>query len=126
MFTLESDKVLRDNEAIGTLKDGVVTLSVQLAPAHKSKLKKELGDAGIEVTGFAKVEGESGDTENANIPPCPPADPLMGDKTPAVVEWYRDYKPEEFQSRYTANGRFTHLNPRPVDVPAREAGKARL
>jgi hypothetical protein len=39
---------------------------------------------------------------------CPiPHDPMMGDKTPAVVEWYRDNDPAEFARRY--HGRKTHL-----------------
>lgn len=37
----------------------------------------------------------------------PPADPLMGDKTPAVVEYYRDNEPAEYKRRY--KGRKTHL-----------------
>jgi hypothetical protein len=34
------------------------------------------------------------------IPPMPPMDPLVGDKTPVVVEWFRTYWPEEFERRY--------------------------
>ena len=37
----------------------------------------------------------------------PEVDPLSGDKTPAVVEWFRDNDPEEFALRYKA--RKTHL-----------------
>lgn len=104
MFTIEKDIVLREGEAIGTFKDGIVTLTVTLAPAHKSKLKKDLGEQGVEVTGFAKAEGVE---EESNIPPMPAINPLQGDKTPAVVEWYRDHKPEEYKTRYA--GRKTHL-----------------
>jgi hypothetical protein len=33
--------------------------------------------------------------------PCPvTADPAMGDKTPGVMAWYREYRPEEFKRRY--------------------------
>jgi hypothetical protein len=35
-----------------------------------------------------------------DIPECPPEDPTAGDKTEAVVEWYRQYKPEEFAAKY--------------------------
>ena len=37
-------------------------------------------------------------------------DPAFGDKTPAVVEWYRDNDPEEYKRRYA--GRKTHLEDR--------------
>jgi hypothetical protein len=37
--------------------------------------------------------------------------PAFGDKTPAVVEWYRDNDPEEYKRRYA--GRKTHLEDRP-------------
>ena len=42
-------------------------------------------------------------------------DPSMGDKTPAVVEWYRDHAPEEFKRRYS--GRKTHLEDRRGERP---------
>lgn len=37
----------------------------------------------------------------------PAVDPLSGDKTPEVVEWFRDNDPQEFEERY--KGRKTHL-----------------
>lgn len=38
----------------------------------------------------------------------PPAlDPMLGDKTPAYVEWLRDNDPEAFAARY--KDRKTHL-----------------
>ena len=37
----------------------------------------------------------------------PQADPLLGDKTPEIVEWYRDNQPDEYERRY--RGRKTHL-----------------
>jgi hypothetical protein len=42
-------------------------------------------------------------------------DPAMGDKTPAVVEWYRDNDPEEYHRRYA--GRKTHLEDRREERP---------
>lgn len=38
------------------------------------------------------------------IPPIPKKDMRLGDKTPAVVEWYRKYKPAEFKARYGIKG----------------------
>lgn len=56
--------------------------------------------------GIVKPKGE------APIPTHPPKleDPLQGDKTPAVVEWYRDNDPKEYERRYA--GRRTHLEDR--------------
>lgn len=53
------------------------------------------------------------DTEPADLPAAsqatvpPEVDPLLGDKTPAYVEWLRDNAPVEFHRRYA--GRKTHL-----------------
>jgi hypothetical protein len=48
-----------------------------------------------------------------DIPPRPEMDPMLGDKTIALVEWLRDYAPEEFQKAYA--GRSTHLGYHPVE-----------
>lgn len=49
-------------------------------------------------------------------------DPLQGDKTPAVVEWYKANAPEEYDRRYA--GRKTHLEDRRGErrVPVLPAG----
>jgi hypothetical protein len=36
----------------------------------------------------------------ANIPPMPKKDMRFGDKTPAVMEWYKKYHPEQYRARY--------------------------
>ena len=43
----------------------------------------------------------------AGIPPRPKMTPQAGDKTPAVVEWYRKYKPAEYRARYGIKGEGT-------------------
>lgn len=50
-----------------------------------------------EATGLALAEAEA-----FNEPvTCPfPADPAMGDKDPAVMEWYQEHAPEEYARRY--------------------------
>lgn len=40
----------------------------------------------------------------AKIPPMPKKDMRLGDKTPAVVEWYRMYHPAEYKARYGIKG----------------------
>ena len=34
------------------------------------------------------------------IPPAPPQDPYLGDKTPAFMEWVAKFHPDEFAKRY--------------------------
>lgn len=41
------------------------------------------------------------------IPPRPRKNPMEGDKTPAVVQWYHDFHPNEFATRYGVIGRYT-------------------
>lgn len=54
---------------------------------------------------------ETPETSNATLPP--EMDPMLGDKTPAYVEWLRDNAPVEFQRRYA--GRRTHLGFTPAE-----------
>lgn len=46
-----------------------------------------------------------------DIPPAPEMEQMLGDKTPAYVEWVRDHHPQEFATRYA--GRRTHLGYHP-------------
>jgi hypothetical protein len=39
-----------------------------------------------------------------NIPPKPKKNPRLGDKTPALVEWYKKYAPAEYEARYGIKG----------------------
>lgn len=36
-----------------------------------------------------------------DVPECPPCDPTMGDKTPAVIAWWFKYNPETAAKRYS-------------------------
>lgn len=54
---------------------------------------------------------ETPETSHTTVPP--EMDPMLGDKTPAYVEWLRDNAPVEFQRRYA--GRRTHLGYTPVE-----------
>src|SRR5262245_392862 len=55
-----------------------------------------------------------------DIPPEPPMDPRMGDKTPAYMEWLSKYHPELYEARY--KGRKTPVGKVPWsgqgDIPA--------
>lgn len=48
---------------------------------------------------------ETPTSSQSTVPPD--MDPMLGDKTPAYVEWLRDNAPVEFRRRYA--GRKTHL-----------------
>lgn len=54
------------------------------------------------------LEGDKPDSvPAAGIPPRPKMTVEAGDKTPAVVEWYRKYKPAEYKARYGIVGEGT-------------------
>lgn len=100
-------------EAIGSFnpETGLINLTVELANVHKGKLKAGLIEAGLEVKGFGKGDegpGAPPPTAASDAPPCPPFDPRYGDKTPEVVDWYRQHQPDEYVTRYT--NRRTHLS----------------
>lgn len=69
-----------------------------------------------------------------NVPPRPKKNKFDGDKTPAVVQWYFDHKPNQFRTRYKVIGTFTGkvslLEPqwraRPVDGLPEYRGEARV
>ena len=42
----------------------------------------------------------SAPSSRGEIPPCPPDDPIHGDKIAAVVDWWFTYHPEEARKRY--------------------------
>jgi hypothetical protein len=62
-----------------------------------------LNDNGLKKDSEGMI-GEEADKPQANIPKRPKMDLQLGDKTPAVVEWYRKYKPQEYKVRYGIKG----------------------
>ncbi|WP_050025166.1 hypothetical protein [Verrucomicrobium sp. BvORR034] len=58
--------------------------------------RKKRGKAEVPVAKETGMEAETG----TGIPPCPVEDPRYGDKTVAVVAWFKEYRPEEFARRY--------------------------
>jgi|32_taG_2_1085360.scaffolds.fasta_scaffold00345_28 hypothetical protein len=50
------------------------------------------------------IEGSTESVSSQAIPRMPKKHPKFGDKTPALVEWYEEYRPEEFKARYGVRG----------------------
>lgn len=55
--------------------------------------------------------------DEANIPPRPKKSMVHGDKTPALVEWYRKYYPKEYAARYGVQGPGSVTKYRKVENP---------
>ena len=69
----------------------------------RKKRRKVPDEAGVaaEVTEVkAEAERETVLETKTGVPPCPVEDPRYGDKTAAVVAWFKEYRPEEFMRRY--------------------------
>lgn len=62
-----------------------------------------LNDSGVEINTLA-VKGEKRDEPKEDEPPCPKMTIEAGDKTPAVVEWFKKYRPAEYAIRYGVRG----------------------
>jgi hypothetical protein len=58
----------------------------------------------IEVDHIVLKDVGADKVDEATIPPMPKKSMMHGDKTPAVVEWYRKYKPKEYAARYGVQG----------------------
>ncbi len=101
--------ILRDGVAVADVVEG----KVRLRPEHKrlaivvGKFWKGLcAPAAESAQPVAIPSPEDTVTEagyvsfQGDVPPMPPIDPMLGTKTPAVVEWYRTYKPEEWANMH--------------------------
>lgn len=75
--------------------------------AEIARLKAQLDHTGEAVP--VSSDSKAKDFPRSGAPPIPKEDPMAGDKTPAIVEWYRDNWPEEFERRYKKRLRKTHL-----------------
>lgn len=71
-----------------------------------AELERMLKEAnGDKVVDYDRLMIELGMEPYEGEIPAMPAEGNEGDKTPAIVEWYRDYKPREFLERYKVEGR---------------------
>jgi hypothetical protein len=136
-------KILRGKEEIGfvNLSTGAIT-TPPLAPVAITHIKSQVFDLMMARRSEPDPSAPpaSNGQEAATIPPPPdefssyqppPAprmDPKLGDKTPAYIEWFKKYFPDDYVAKY--KGRRTHLttgvNPHlsgPGDVPETHFGK---
>jgi hypothetical protein len=95
-----------DNAKAKSVYDTPLGLDTPITLADIQRAKAVLAQAEAAL-GFAQEV-----KKEAPVPLHPQSleDPAQGDKTPAVVEWYRDHAPEEYRRRYA--GRKTHLEDR--------------
>lgn len=85
------------------------------------------------IKSYQRADLEPDKPLTASIPPRPKKTKAAGDKTPAVVEWYRRYKPNEFKTRYGVIGTYTGpglilepiWEPRPVDRAPEYRGESK-
>lgn len=70
--------------------------------AHRPALEAFLGHDSPpeETTSSPNPPISQSPNPSSPIPPCPPMTAAAGDKTPAVIEWYFKYKPEEAAVKY--------------------------
>ncbi|RBP37002.1 hypothetical protein DES53_115143 [Roseimicrobium gellanilyticum] len=67
----------------------------------KGKKRKGVGGVAKRPVDGRAVQVSPEAVDEVGVLPCPvPTDPAMGDKTPEVMAWYREHRPEEFRRRY--------------------------
>jgi len=96
------NNIFLDGEKVGFIRpDG----SLQMAKgqtAHRPAIEAFLGHDSPETPKESpNLPIPKSPNPSSSIPPCPPMDPMSGDKTPAVVAWYFKYKPEEAAVKYS-------------------------
>ena len=86
------------------LKEELQTLRNQMSKMRGYQTEEYLASPGVRVENVAFRGRPLPDPLPEGFPEI---DPLAGDKTPAVVEWFRDNDPQEYIARYHL--RKTHL-----------------
>ena len=105
----EGDKIIEDK--VVALYDADTKI-VTFPTLHHIQNFKEgvitfLADNEFAVRDFVRADLPPDPKKGKAIPDRPKKDPLLGDKTPAVVQWYYDHKPNAFAARYGVIGRYT-------------------
>ncbi len=66
------------------------------------------------IRGDEEIAKKEREIPKSTIPPMPKMSRMLGDKTPAVMEWYERYKPAEYRARYGIIGPGTVTRTRTV------------
>lgn len=101
---------------VATLIDGGKLVLVPQWSKFRPAVVRWLNDQDLTPKSIV-MEGDEDRTPKENIPPMPKKEMRLGDKTPAVVEWYRKYKPAEYKARYGIKGEGTVTKYRTVINP---------
>lgn len=106
IYSLEGDgpiqKIFREENEIKVqvakydVKTGIVEVEKDYTN-YRTRISMFLGDESKKFTEFAPIGTE---IVTKGVPPRPKKNPRLGTKTPAVVEWYAQYQPVIFRSKY--------------------------
>lgn len=101
VYSIEGNKIIRshDQDKIHVANyDSVKGLVELLERKYRVPITRFLNDKGHKFNGY--VEDTKVDDSQSSIPTKPKKNPRLGDKTPALVEWYARYNKESFIARY--------------------------
>jgi len=89
--------------AVLDAKSGHVEFASHEFLKFRSPLLRFLNEEGVTYKTIG-VKGGGRDKPDEDEPPCPKTTIEAGDKTPAVVEWFKKYRPKEYAVRYGIRG----------------------
>lgn len=105
----EADKIIEDK--VVALYDAETKLVTFPSLYHIKNFKEGvitfLAENELTVRDFVRADMAADPKKGKSIPERPKKDRMLGDKTPAVVQWYFDHKPNAFAARYGVLGRYT-------------------
>jgi len=109
--------ILENGDVTRTTKDGTDVIAIYDAKTKVLQIVEEFASYRSAVVRWMNanempivsiiMQGDKVDSTKGVIPPCPKPTMQAGDKTPAIVEWYRKYKPAEYRARYGIRGEGT-------------------
>lgn len=103
-------ELMENGDITRTDKDGTVRIARYVENAKRLEIVEEFQNFRPAVVRHLNslevpidsviLEGDTPDTKKAGEPPCPKPTMRDGDKTPAVVDWFKKYRPAEYRARY--------------------------
>ena len=125
-YTFFEGKILRKGLVIGHYDQDTREVS-NLDPALPKQMRSIIngmlwrverpkGNPLVEV--FSREKEQSEFESKYPIPPPPPMDPKLGDKTPAYIQWFMKTHPDKFMTRYKGRKFDMHAEIKPPgDIP---------